>query len=187
MISREASLQIYRDLADHYDRARDAGKRDLFLVLAAEAASALGQNDHAERLLQRLLALSPHNLLKPYSSLAEALRSPDVQFYVEDLKRQFPPEKAERLLQELGGKSPGVDVYKVQGQPPFAPKQPAPSPPAVAPVSSGRVYGFQAAPASATATPEEGSGSWFAGLLFLLVLAAGLALAWFTLLAPMLP
>jgi hypothetical protein len=191
MINRETSLQIYRELADRYDQARDAGKRDLFLVLAAEAALALGQNDQAERLLQRLLALNPHSLLKPYSSLAEALRSPDVQFYVEDLKRQFPPEKAERLLHELGGKvpaaSPPSDVYRVQGQPPVLPKPapPAPAPPAK--TAAARIYGFQPPAQSAPRPDEDDAGSWFTWLLFLVLLAGGLALAWVTFLAPLLP
>jgi hypothetical protein len=92
-------MQAYEELAVWYDRQGQAKLRDWFLVLAADAAVALGQPDHAERLRQRLLHVNPHHLLRPYATFAEALRSPDVQSYVADLRRNYPPETAEQLLQ----------------------------------------------------------------------------------------
>src|SRR5262249_36287261 len=102
----ETTLRIYQELADRYDRQREAKQRDLFLVLAADAAHAMGREEEAERLRARLLRASPHNLLRPFSSFAEALSSPDIQLYIADLKRQFPAELAERLLQAQRDQDP---------------------------------------------------------------------------------
>ena len=74
----EKTIQLYEDLADHFNRQKDARQRDACLVLAADAAYALGRPDHAERLRLRLLKESPHSLLKPYSSFGEARKAPDI-------------------------------------------------------------------------------------------------------------
>lgn len=201
MMDRETSLRLYQELADRFDKLHNAGKRDLFLVLAAEAALSLGLAEVAERLLHKLLAVSPHNLLKPYSSLAEALRSPDVQFYVEDLKRQFPPEKAEQVLQELEDRAAVAmgDVYAVRDEAPRrldAPRPEVPRPmsmnpspalpkivPARPPVSP---YSYARPPESAPADNEDSAGSWFAWLLFFMMVGAAIALAWYAFVGPML-
>src|SRR5262245_56646325 len=94
----EETIQIYEDLADQFSRQKDARHRDVFLVLAADAAYALGEPDRAERLRMRLLQNSPHSLLKPYSSFGEARKANDIQLFLEDLRRQYPPETAEKLL-----------------------------------------------------------------------------------------
>jgi hypothetical protein len=93
------SQQVYEELAGWYDHQGQAKLRDWFLVLAADAALALGHADKAERLRQRLLHVNPHHLLRPFGSFAEALRSPDVQGYIADLRRNYPLETAEQLLQ----------------------------------------------------------------------------------------
>jgi len=98
--------RVYEELADGYHRQGDARQRDVFLTLAADAALACGHVDEADRLRLRLLQFSPHNLLKPYGSFAEALRSRDIQDYLADLRRQYPPEKAVALLGDQAGKMP---------------------------------------------------------------------------------
>jgi hypothetical protein len=98
MQNTEHTVRVYEDLADWYDRSAQAKLRDWFLVLAADAALAAGQADEAERLRGRLLHANPHHLLKPYASFAEALQSRDVQGYVADLRRTYPPEAAGRSL-----------------------------------------------------------------------------------------
>src|SRR5262245_4389434 len=95
----ETTVHIYEELAEGYARRHEARQRDLFLLLAADAALNLGQRDKAERLRQRLLFFNPHHLVRPFSSLADALQSQDFRRYVEDLRRQFPPDLAERLWQ----------------------------------------------------------------------------------------
>jgi len=98
MLNNERPASVYEDLADWYDRTGQAKLRDWFLVLAADEALANGCRQDAERLRSRLLTTNPHHLLKPYASFAEALQSPDVQGYVADLRRTYPPEAAAALL-----------------------------------------------------------------------------------------
>jgi hypothetical protein len=110
MTTLESALKTYRELADRYDQQKEPKQRDLFLVLAADAALAVGKQDEAERLRGRLLRGSPHNQFKPYDSFVDALQSPDIQLYVADLKRQFPPDLASRLLEAQKEKDGGPDL-----------------------------------------------------------------------------
>src|SRR5438132_837833 len=94
-------VRVYRELAEIYESQGQAQMRDRFLVLAADASLTAGKAEEAERLRNRLLQLNPHHLLKPYSSLEEALKSVDVRNYVTALRRSHPYEKAEHLLATL--------------------------------------------------------------------------------------
>jgi hypothetical protein len=96
-----AALQVYRELADWYERQGQAAMRDRFLILAAEAAFSAGKTDDAERLRQRLLQGNPHHMLKPFSSFAQALQSTNIQIYIHDLQVNYPAETAEYLLRGL--------------------------------------------------------------------------------------
>jgi hypothetical protein len=96
-----ATLQVYRELADWYERQGQAAMRDRFLILAAEAAFSAGNPDEAERLRQRLLQANPHHMLKPFSSFAQALQSTNIQIYIHDLQVNYPLETAENLLRSL--------------------------------------------------------------------------------------
>src|SRR5437016_1951984 len=96
----EATVRAYEQLAEAHERRREVRQRDLFLVLAIDAAFRLGQRDRAERLRQRLLALNPHHLFKPFASVAEALHSPDIERFVQDLRRQYPPDSVEQAGQD---------------------------------------------------------------------------------------
>jgi hypothetical protein len=98
MPSSDQPVQVYRELADLYERRGDAQLCDRFLVLAADAAQAAGKKEEAEQLRVRLLQHNPHHLLRPYTNFGEALKSPDVRNYVTALRRNHPYEKAEHLL-----------------------------------------------------------------------------------------
>lgn len=101
-----AALQVYKELADWYERQGQPAMRDRFLILAAEAAFSAGKPDEAERLRQRLLQSNPHHMLKPFSSFAQALQSTNIQIYIHDLQVNYPPETAGDLLRNLrGGKA----------------------------------------------------------------------------------
>jgi hypothetical protein len=127
MTSPLQAQRVYQELADWYERQAQAQLRDRFLLLAADAALAAGQPDEAEHLRQRLLERSPHHMVKPFASFAEALRSPDVQGYLYDLRQSYPQETAEQLLQSLhGGEA---------ANPPPAPAPNSAPPPAVAPTA----------------------------------------------------
>src|SRR5439155_12067350 len=91
-------MRTYADLGELYDRQGQPKQRDWFLVLAADAALSAGESAEADRLLGRLLSVNPHHFLKPFGSFAEAMRSLDVQGYVTNLRRNYPPTKAAELL-----------------------------------------------------------------------------------------
>jgi hypothetical protein len=176
----DADQRIYEELADRLDRKDEARERDNFLALAAEAAFRAGRLDDAERLRRRLLQLSPHNLLRPYPSLAEALGSRDIQEYLADLRRQFPPDQAERLLASRQA-APGVAaepaIFKLQ--------EPLPNrAPRRGPSSTASPY--EAPPSvNVPADDSEVAGRGIAILLFLVVLAVALGLTWWVLLRPL--
>jgi hypothetical protein len=162
------TLRVYQDLADWYEGQSQAQMRDRFLLLAADTAMAEGHPDEAERLRLRLLEHSPHHMLRPFSSFAEAMRSPDVQGYLSDLRQTYPPDTAEQLLESLQSNgasappaaappppasvpaSPGptrqmepLKVYRVKEEearpaPAAAPRRPAPAPGEAAPPAAAR-------------------------------------------------
>ncbi len=101
MPTAERAIEIYLRLARACEGPAHAAERDAYLLLAAEAAWACGRNEQAERLRFLLLKHSPNHLLKAYGSFAQALESQDVQALIRQLRRQHPPERAERLLQNL--------------------------------------------------------------------------------------
>ena len=102
MPSSTSLTRLYTDLADWHERQRQMPMRDRFLVLAADTALSLGDDQEAERLRQQLLQKNPHHMQRPFSTFAEALRSPDVQRYLHDLRRTYPPEAAQTLFESLG-------------------------------------------------------------------------------------
>jgi hypothetical protein len=111
-----SALQVYRELADWYERQGQPAMRDRFLILAAEAAFSAGKPDEAERLRQRLLQGNPHHMLKPFNSFAQALQSTNIQIYIHDLQVNYPPQAAEGLLHKLRG-----EAGPTAGIPPTAP------------------------------------------------------------------
>ena len=107
----ETMLRVYEELANRFAKQNEPRFRDHCLVLAADAALSADRSTDADRLRQRLLQFNPHHLLRPFASMVEAMQAPDVQEYVADLRRQWPPEFVQKLY--LGGD-------------PTAPVEPAP-------------------------------------------------------------
>src|SRR5262249_7244074 len=106
-VSMEPSTDLadtYRKLAEWHHQHGHPQQRDRFLVLAAYTAHAVGRPEQADSLRVRLLRHNPHHLLKPYTSFAQALTAPDVESYVNDLRRSYPPNTATQLLASLPGK-----------------------------------------------------------------------------------
>jgi hypothetical protein len=98
MFTTEDVFLVYRDLADFHDQQGLGTLRDRFLVLAAATAQAAGRTEEAEQLRQRLLQGNAFHMLRPFASMAQALTSPDVQTYIEELRQEYPPQAAEDLL-----------------------------------------------------------------------------------------
>jgi hypothetical protein len=141
-------VRVYQDLAFLYAQQGQAQMRDRFLVLAADAMQSAGRLDEAEKLRQRLLQVNPHNLFKPFRSVAEAMKTADVKSYVDGLRRTYPPEKAAQLLESMRGDKPESDSKS-------GPKDSAPvvTIPGPAPEQL-KIFGFQeekAAPRAAAA------------------------------------
>lgn len=90
--------QVYRELADNYERLGQSQFRDRFLVLAASASFSAGDVAAAESYRQRLLRTNPHHLLKPYASFAQAMETTDIQLYIRDLQQNYPADVAQGLL-----------------------------------------------------------------------------------------
>jgi hypothetical protein len=203
MAATEATVRGYEELAEAHDRKRETRQRDWFLVLAADAALSLGQHDRAERLRRRLLALNPHHLLKPFPSMAEALRSPDIQRFVEDLRRQHPLPTSPPAKDEPAPPEPLKVVWRKQpppapklapplSPPPLSPPPPqlAPAPPSLDTNGLARVESPYGQSASASSTPrrpasdDPAEGGWIAVAVFVVCLLGFLALAGYSLVRP---
>ncbi len=94
----ETIQHMYQELALRYERQNEMRLRDVFFLLAADVAHASGRTDEAERLHTKMIEANPNSLLRPFASFDAALQSLDIQDYLADLRRQFPPEDAEKLL-----------------------------------------------------------------------------------------
>ena len=111
MPSSDQKVRVYEELADLENQRGSAQARDRFLILAADAALMAGLTDEAEKFRTRLLEHNPHHLLRPYRSLADAMKSSDVYSYIADLRGSYPPGEAEQLLESLkSGKDAGGEV-----------------------------------------------------------------------------
>lgn len=210
---------IYKELADAHERQGQPQMRDRFLVLAADAALTAGRRVEADLLLARLLRSNPHHMLRPYSSFTDAMASADIQKYVGELRRTYPPAKAAQEFDTLraargaaarplpptapvldidqefplaGGKREPLKVYRVQDESeapaqPRAPRPPTARPPAAPPRPLAADDTARRPPTSATDAEDAIRGGWLSVLLFVVVSAAGLALAGWTILRPFLP
>jgi hypothetical protein len=171
--------QVYEELAQRYEREQEPRQRDNLLVLAADAALAAGRADDAERVRQRLLQVNPHHLLRPFASFAEALEAQDVRDFVADLRRQYPPVYAQRLLGKAGGDNGPAVV--------------SPAPLRNAPAEVKPRDGRPASPYEryeVPLPPGRGFEPWdgvIAKTLFFVVLVAAAALAGYVLAKPFLP
>jgi hypothetical protein len=121
MSTYDQTLQLYQELADWHEANGPAHVRDRFLILAADAALSAGRDAEADGFRQRLLIANPHHMLKPFASFTEALHSPDVRSYVEDLRRSYPPELAEEMRGEIRGMKANDGEATVPPVPPTLP------------------------------------------------------------------
>lgn len=199
MPSAEQTARAYEELANGYGELRDDPMRDRFLVLAADAHLVAGQPDRAEGLRRRLLQHNPHHMLKPYTSLAESMKSGDVRTYVAGLRRNYPPERlgqlADMLNRARAAKAPAAapaagaslpaslrlaDPATGPPRPPGPAARPAaPAPAGLRPADVYAVLPPVAGPVpdgAAAAEAEPPPGAWVCMALFWLLLVA--AVAW---------
>ena len=110
MVALKALPALYEDLANYFARQGDWRQRDQCLVLAADAALSAGMPQESERLRKRLLLTNPTHMLRPYSSMTEAMRSNDVRDYIADLRKQLPPETVEKMLNQQAPETPAAQA-----------------------------------------------------------------------------
>ncbi len=97
----ETHQRIYQELALRYERQNDARLRDVFYLLAADVAHAAGRYADADKIHREMIEVNPHSVVQPFDSFGDALQSMDIQDYLADLRRQFPPDEAEKLLTKV--------------------------------------------------------------------------------------
>jgi hypothetical protein len=210
----ETMLRVYEELANRFVQQNEPRFRDHCLVLAADAALSADKPQEGERLRQRLLQHNPHHLLRPFATMTEAMQAPDVQEYITDLRRQWPPEfvqklylsgrdapvPAESMPSEPTAPSPterGTKDATVAPAPPKEPKHVAAPAAAVAPPAPPRRAAVAAAVARpapavvydrvpAPAPPINPAAVWMATMLLLLGIASGLALFFIAFVWPLL-
>ncbi len=112
---------IYKELADWHERQGQPQMRDRFLVLAADAALSAGRPVEGDLLLARLLRSNPHHMLRPVASFGEAMASPDIQNYVGELRRTYPPEQAEQQFDKMRQARGAAAGRQTRALPPTAP------------------------------------------------------------------
>jgi hypothetical protein len=193
----ETMLRVYEELADRFVESNEPRFRDHCLVLAADAALAANRPPEAERLRQALLQHNPHHLLRPFASMDEAMQAPDVQEYVADLRRQWPPEFVQKLY--LGGRDApmpteaaeraaplrterGTQDATLTASPPV-PSKPVEAPPApprrpvvAAPIRVPAVRDGMIESAPAPTPPVNPAAVWMATMLLLLGIAGAIGL-----------
>ncbi len=189
----ETIQHMYHELALRYERQKEMRLRDVFYLLAADVAFASGRGDDAERLHRTMLEANPNSLLRPFATFAAALQSLDIQDYLADLRRQFPPEDAEKLLLKvranpLGSSTEGKrtlgqrDTQEVN--PPTARTVNMP-PPSNIPPRKKSPYEQTSAPPSPATTDDSPWTATLTVFWFFLLMLTGLGLAIWSLARPL--
>ena len=102
MHDHERAMLAYARLAAISQQKQQLPGRDKFLILAGAAACRAGWLDVAARCRELVLGHNPQHLLGENASFPDALRSPEFEPFLKQLRRQCGYERAEHLLGELG-------------------------------------------------------------------------------------
>jgi hypothetical protein len=95
-------LGLYLHLAQASLRRGRPLVRDRMLVLAGVAAANMRLEPVAAYCRQTILRHNPQHLIGRWTSLAEALIDEEFLAFLKQVRRKYPPEKAERMLDSLG-------------------------------------------------------------------------------------
>jgi hypothetical protein len=180
----------YEELANRYAKQGEARQRDHCLVLAADAALSAGHPDQAERLRKRLLMTNPHHMLRPYNSMSEAMQASDVQDYIADLRRHWPPDVVEKLLKQMSAEEDGAGKSSSSSTRRKAPEPPPPPP--KKPEKQTTLAGAASADPLTLGNEDvppvlpSDTGFWFSVALFVIGVIAAVGLVYVILAMPML-
>lgn len=95
-------LAVYLHLARASQRRRRPHVRDRLLTLGAVIAAEEGLPRIAAYCRHCVLAHNPQHLLHRWPTLRDALGDPEFIHFLRHLRRRYPQEKAERMLDALG-------------------------------------------------------------------------------------
>ena len=95
-----ALLDLYLNLAKVSEDQHRPQHRERFLALAASAAFDAGDASAAEACRSMIVDANPMHTFRRFNSAAEALGATEVAEYIVSLRRLYPFEKAEFLLQK---------------------------------------------------------------------------------------
>ncbi len=96
------SLIVYLHLARAFELRRQPLERDKMLVLAGAEAAEHGLHPIGALCGRRILENNTGHMLRYYPSFAHALADSDFQFYLKQVRRSYPREKVELMLEEFG-------------------------------------------------------------------------------------
>lgn len=94
-------LGVYLHLAQASRRRQRPHVTDRLLTLAAVTAVEMGLYPVAACCRSRVLEHNPHHMLRRWPVVREAIADDDFQHLLKQLRRRFPVERAEHLLQSL--------------------------------------------------------------------------------------
>jgi hypothetical protein len=95
-------LGVYLHLAQASRRRRRPLVRDRMLLLAGVVAANMRLDPVAAYCRQTILQHNPQHLVGRWTSLTEALADEEFLAFLKQVRRKYPPEKAERMLASLG-------------------------------------------------------------------------------------
>ena len=95
-------LPLYLHLARACELRRQAMERDKVLVLAGMTAAEMGLNTVAAACRRRILAANTGHLVRRFSSFTHARGDEEFETYVKQLRRSYPRERVEHMLDSLG-------------------------------------------------------------------------------------
>lgn len=95
-------LGMYLHLARASERRGRLHVRDRLLLLAAVIAARMELATVAAYCRQQILRHNPRHMVRRWNVMDDAIDDADFQHLLKQVQRQYPQEKAERMLQLLG-------------------------------------------------------------------------------------
>lgn len=100
-------LGIYLHLARSFQGRRQLLRRDRMLVLAGQLSAQLKLDRIAAYCRHLVLAHNPGHMVGHWPSLSVAIRDADFDNFCRIIRKRYPRERAEQLLEELGIRTEG--------------------------------------------------------------------------------
>ncbi len=95
-------LGVYLHLAQASKRGRRLLMRDRMLVLGGSLAAELGLHSLAAYCRDEILSHNPKHMIRRWATVAHALDDDDFLVFLKQIRRRYPTERAERMLDAMG-------------------------------------------------------------------------------------